>query len=66
MHRERHFGGDALTGNIIHKAYDSIREGDMTLTECFEDDPQLRGHLNNLWINLAKIDTFFFLEEPYP
>ena len=66
MHTERHFGGDAVTGNIIHKAYDSIREGNFTITECFKDDPQLREKLDNLWKNLAKIDTYFSLRNPTP
>ena len=55
-----------IINNIVHKAYVSIREGDMTITECFKDDPQLRENLNNLWINLAKIDTFFPLRNPTP
>ena len=38
----------------------------MTITECFEDDPQLRENLNNLWINLAKMDTFVSLRNPTP
>ena len=66
MHIERHFGGDALTGNIVHKAYISIREGNMTITKFSKDDPQLRGKLNSLWTILANIDSFFALHSPPP
>ena len=52
MNQERHFGGDAMVGNRLHKGYNSIRNGDYTLTQCFEDDPEIRDKLNKLWQNV--------------
>ncbi len=69
MSQERHFGGDAMgcmVGNIIHKAYKSIRSGDYTLTECFKNQPETRNKMNALWANLSNVDYYLSLRNPTP
>ena len=53
-----------MVGNRLHKGYNSIRAKDYTLTECFEDYPDLRENLNKLWENLTFLDTFFSKRDP--
>ena len=64
--QERHFGGDAVVGNRLHKGYDSIKNGDFTLTDCFDKHPKLRDNMNRLWKNLATVDTFLAKRRPTP
>ena len=66
MSQERHFGGDAMVGNRLHNGYVSIREGDFTLTECFEEYPEIRNKFNFLWKNLTKGDQHFSIRDPTP
>ena len=53
-----------MVGNRLHKGYDSIRNDDYTLTECFEDNPELRNKVNRLWENVTTVDTFFTKRNP--
>ena len=53
-----------MVGNRLHKGYDSIRDNDYTLTECFKDHPVIRSNMNKLWENLTEVDTFFSKREP--
>ena len=64
MDQEKHFGGDAMQGNRLHKGYQSIREKDYTLTKCFEGEPELREKFNLLWYNISEFDTFISLRKP--
>ena len=48
-----------MVGNRLHKGYDSIRNDDYTLTECFEDN-----QVNRLWENVTTVDTFFLNATP--
>ena len=57
MNQERHFGGDAMVRNRLHKGYVSIRSGDFTLTKYFEEYPEVRININELWIILSNVDT---------
>ena len=40
---------DVMVGNRLHKGYDSIRKNDYTLTECFENNIEIRNKINKLW-----------------
>ena len=55
---------DVMVGNRLHKSYVSIRNNDYTLTECFEDNPELRTKINKLWENVTTVDTFFAKRDP--
>ena len=59
MSQERHFGGDSMVGNRLHKGYVSIRAKDYTLTECFKDYPEIRKKMNDLWENVSTADWYF-------
>ena len=48
----------------MHKGYGSIRNGDNTLTECFEENPEIRNKVNKLWENVTTVDTFFAKRNP--
>ena len=48
----------------LHKGYNSIRMVTRTLTECFEDNPEIRNKLNRLWENVTTVDTFFAKRDP--
>ena len=66
MSQERHFGGDSMNGNRLHRGYESIRKGDYTLTCCFKDQPELREKLNTLWTIISNIDRMLSIREPSP
>ena len=66
MSQERHFGGDSMNGNRLHRGYESIRKGDYTLTCCFKDQPELREKLNTLWTIISNIDRMMSIREPSP
>ena len=53
-----------MVGNRLHKGYVSIRNNDYTLTECFEDNPELRNKVNRLWENVTTVDKFFTKRNP--
>ena len=42
MSRENYFGGDAMTGNRVHKNFESVRKWENTLFECFDDFPEIQ------------------------
>ena len=48
MNSERHFNGDAMTGNSECQNYKAIEKNDFTITECFSEHTQLRDNLNHL------------------
>ena len=41
-----------------------IRNGDYTLTECFEENPEIRNKVNKVWENVTTVDTFFAKRNP--
>ena len=66
MNQEKHFGGDAMQGNRLHKGYTAIKNKDYTLTKCFSSEPEIRHKFNALWDNISAFDTFLAARDPTP
>ena len=64
MNQEKHFGGDAIQGNRLHKGYESNKRNDFTVTKCFENEPEIRKKFNALWDNLSEFETFISIRNP--
>ena len=48
VNQERYFNGDAMVGNRECNIYKAIKNGDYSITKCFEEFPEVRKKFNNL------------------
>ena len=64
MNRENYFGGDAMTGNRLHKGYKNALENKFDFLTCFKEYPTIHEKFKKLWTNVPKIYQFLSLESP--
>ena len=64
VNKERHFNGDAMTGNSECNIYKAIENNDFSIPECFSEQPQLRSNFNELWKILTKYNKYLAIRSP--